>query len=127
MCADAGLHSPAAPVDVLDGLSANFTSRTPHYHPQAPISGYATKVHALCYVTRFRHVLYLDSDALPVLQPEKFFELRQYAAHGNLFWPDNFVQHIMQPNFYLRHGIRPPWELDASFLSTESGQIVLDR
>jgi hypothetical protein len=127
MCAGAGLHTTAAPIDVLDGLlTASNRSRLPH-HGQAPILGYATKVHALCYVTRFRHVLYLDSDALPLMQPEKFFGIAQYSTHGNFFWPDNFVQHMMRHTLYLRHGLQPPWESVPYFLSTESGQIVIDR
>jgi hypothetical protein len=45
------------------------------------------KVAALLHCN-FHEVLLLDSDNLPLVDPEVHFEDPLYAAAGNLFWPD---------------------------------------
>lgn len=56
-------------VRLIDGLAfheEHLTPLLPHREPPGGIKGFATKVHALCFVTSFEKVLLLDSDNLAV-------------------------------------------------------------
>ena len=33
-------------------------------------------------------ILYLDSDSLPLINPEELFEWEGFQTHGTTFWPD---------------------------------------
>ncbi|WIA35119.1 hypothetical protein OEZ86_003600 [Tetradesmus obliquus] len=91
------------------------------------ITGFATKVHALAYVTSFQQVLMLDADSLPLLNPEQLFHSEPFAAAGNLFWPDFWGHLWMDGAFFSKLGQAVPWEQDATFHSAESGQVLFDR
>jgi Mannosyltransferase putative len=71
--------------------------------------------------SRFREVLFIDADNVPVLDPAFLFETPQYLETGAIFWPD--LNPVPQSS--------PIWEItrvdyrdEPSF---ESGQIVLDK
>jgi ADP-heptose:LPS heptosyltransferase len=48
---------------------------------------YALKPYAVIH-SRFREVLWLDADQVPVQNPEFLFEIPEYKAAGAVFWPD---------------------------------------
>jgi hypothetical protein len=52
-----------------------------------PLQRWVGKVAALLHCS-FSEVLLLDSDNLPLINPEVHFKDPLYAAAGNLFWPD---------------------------------------
>ena len=79
-------------------------------------------------------VLMLDSDNLPLVNPETLFESKGYKKHGNLFWPDYWdAIQGNQPGWltdsaYTLFGLNPPWQEDPSgFATTETGQILINR
>lgn len=124
----AGLNSSTAPVYIVDGLAAaNASAGELRHHRDVKITGFAAKVHALCYVARHREVLLLDADSMPLLHPDTLFSSPQYVAHGSLFWPDFWHSAWIKPEMYLQHGIRPPWEGDREHRLADSGQVLLDR
>ena len=76
----------------------------------------------------------LDSDNLPLVNPETLFESKGYKKHGNLFWPDYWdAIQGNQPGWlsdsaYTLFGLDPPWQEDPSgFATTETGQILINR
>lgn len=76
----------------------------------------------------------LDSDNLPLVNPETLFESKGYKKHGNLFWPDYWdAIQGNQPGWltdsaYTLFGLNPPWQEDPSgFATTETGQILINR
>ena len=57
-----------------------------HYNKTSP-TGYAIKVYSLLF-SRFRNVMLLDADNLPLQDPTYLFHTNEFLKHGNLFWPD---------------------------------------
>lgn len=75
--------------------------------------------------SKFREVLYLDADCVPVRDPSFLFNCEQYLQHGSIFWPD------LPPNGK-REWIPPSvWELYGLGIDTtpdfESGQFLVDK
>ena len=42
----------------------------------------------VAYAAPFQEVLFLDSDAMPTLDPQSFFDHPSYRMAGSMFWPD---------------------------------------
>lgn len=86
---------------------------------------YQLKVLALLF-SSFRHVLFLDSDSMPLLNPLKeMIEVEPYTTTGMVVWPD-FWSSTESPHFYEIAGLSefPP---NLPKTSSESGQILLDK
>lgn len=49
--------------------------------------GYMIKI-ASMYKSPFRHMLFMDSDAMPLQDPSKLFETESYTRFGNIFFQD---------------------------------------
>eukprot|EP00887_Chlorella_sp_A99_P000982 scaffold5.g982.t1 len=81
--------------------------------------GWKIKAAAL-YHAPYRHVLYLDSDSMPLLDPSALFASAAYGRHGALFWPDIWCG---SPDLYRVLGMP---EIGRQ-RQTESGQLALDR
>lgn len=100
-------------------------------------TGYSFKAYVLAFVTKFDEVLVLDSDNLPLQNPEALFESPQYLKKGSSFWPDwwqrSRTQQIpffldVDPFAYNTFGLQAPWEVsDHPMTATESGTMMLDR
>ena len=100
-------------------------------------TGYSFKAYVLAFVTNFDEVLLLDSDNLPLQNPEALFESAQYRKQGNSFWPDWWQRTKTQqvpffldvdPFAYNTFGLQAPWEIDDQPMNvTESGTMLLDR
>lgn len=82
--------------------------------------GWELKPYALMH-SRFREVIFLDADNLPVRDPSFLLDRQEYNETGSLFWPD--VVRIARDNRI--------WEMTGldyrDMPSFETGQIVLDK
>jgi hypothetical protein len=89
-------------------------------HPTARLGGWELKAFALMH-SRFREVLLLDADNVPVRDPEFLFDTPEYQAGGAMFWPD--IVRLARGN--------PIWSLAGlpfrDMPAFESGQILLDK
>lgn len=89
-------------------------------HPARILNGWELKPYAIIH-SPFQEVLFLDSDNVPVVDPEFLFETRPYRDTGAIFWPD-----------YGRLGRdRAIWDICGVAYRDEpefeSGQIVVDK
>jgi hypothetical protein len=96
--------------------------------PVRQVRGWALKPYA-ALASRFRHVLLLDADNVPTLDPSFLLETPQYREHGALFWPDRGDGVGIEGG--LLRANHPIWPLtglafwgDPSF---ESGQVCVDK
>ena len=121
-------HLPG--VTVLDVSAAPLPAHLPALM-RGGFSGYQAKVAAL-YLAPYRHVLWLDSDSMPLADPSTLFALPQYRAAGALFWPDRFCHgnaSLWPPQLnpaLLYEGLGMPAPAAGEY-TTESGQFLLDK
>jgi len=101
----------AEPVDALEVAKRHQVDR---------LGGWELKAYALAH-SRFREVLLLDADNVPVREPSFLFERPEFRESGALFWPDIVKLSAVNPIWAIS-GIdyRDMWSL-------ESGQMVLDK
>jgi len=89
-------------------------------HPARVLGGWELKSYALANC-RFREVILLDADNVPLRDPEHLFDCEPFRRTGALFWPD--VSWLT--------GESDIWELcglpPQSVRAWESGQVVLDK
>lgn len=114
------LHKPlrelVAPlgVECIDGLEVRKS------HPARILNGWELKPYAILHCP-FREVLSLDSDNVPVVNPEFLFETERFRDTGAIFWPD---YKRMAPE-------RSAWNVfGVSFRDEpefESGQVVVNK
>jgi hypothetical protein len=89
-------------------------------HPVRTLGGWECKPYAIVH-SRFKDVILLDADNVPLIDPAGLLASRQFRETGALFWPD--VQR--------RGAEHPVWQIcrvpyrDAPEL--ESGQLVVDK
>ena len=91
-----------------------------HKHPARLLSGWPLKPYAMLH-SRFREVLFLDADNMPVVNPERLFDTAQFQATGAIFWPD-YGWLKPRPTAWQACGMMQRDERDF-----ESGQIVMDK
>jgi hypothetical protein len=84
------------------------------------LGGFELKPYALRY-TRFREVLLLDADNVPVVDPTFLFDTPEYRRTGAIFWPD-YPDHPVPVWVWQFCGIATP-----DTVTFETGQIVLDK
>lgn len=89
-------------------------------HPVRRLGGWELKPYAIRH-SKFREVLLLDADNMPVRNPEFLFETPQYHATGALFWPDYGQFEKTQVIWDSCGLVRPAGP------EFESGQIVVDK
>jgi alpha 1,2-mannosyltransferase len=89
------------------------------------ITHYQLKALAILF-SSFNHVLYLDSDSIPLVDPQtEFFAKEPYTSKGLVNWPD-FWRATESPLFYRIAGLSSfPKGLPAT--STEAGQLLVDK
>lgn len=89
-------------------------------HPVDRLGGWELKPYALLH-SRFREVLLLDADNVPVRDPSNLFEREEFRSSGTIFWPD--IMHLSRSN--------PIWAVAGLVArdspSVESGQMLLDK
>jgi ADP-heptose:LPS heptosyltransferase len=90
--------------------------------PTRLLGGWELKPYALLH-SRFREVLLLDADNVPVTNPEYLFSTPEFRATGAVFWPDHDCERNSKAEAIWRScGLRPPPEREF-----ETGQILLDK
>jgi alpha 1,2-mannosyltransferase len=77
-------------------------------------------------LSSFEHVLYLDSDSIPLLNPEtELFATEPYTSTGLVIWPDFWIS-TESPSFYTVVGLgKMPSDLPEA--SSEAGQILINK
>ncbi|GLC38178.1 hypothetical protein PLESTB_001091100 [Pleodorina starrii] len=105
----------------------------PELHGQSfDATSYSGKVYALIQ-SRFRQVLMIDADSLPLRDPATLFDDPRFVQYGSLFWPDAWTGQA-QSSVYGLYGIE--YGKAQRVLSggkgfgrrdTESGQLLIDR
>jgi ADP-heptose:LPS heptosyltransferase len=88
--------------------------------PVRKLGGWELKSYAILH-SRFREVLLLDADNVPVRDPEYLFETPEYRAAGAVFWPD-FGQLAKTQIIWDNCGLKRP-----AGPEFESGQIMVDK
>lgn len=89
-------------------------------YPARTLNGWELKPYSILN-SRFREVLFLDADNVPVRNPEFLFETQEYARTGAIFWPDFGTMEQKNPIWSLAE---VPYRFEPGF---ESGQIVVDK
>ena len=106
------------------------TKAIPGHYNATIFRGFGLKILAL-YACSFKHVLLLDSDNLPLVNPDILINKPVLSDSGNLFFPDYWQREGHEPvkaMAYYAFDLTPPWETDPQgYMTTESGQILLDR
>lgn len=95
-----------------------YEVRQRHSHPC--LNGYELKPYALLH-SRFRELLLLDADNVPIVNPEFLFETGEYRDTGAVFWPDYGRMEPARP-IYQYLGV--DWRDEPEF---ESGQMLIDK
>jgi hypothetical protein len=101
-------------VECVDALEVQ------RHHPRRALGGWEAKPYAILH-SRFKEVIYLDADNVPLIEPASLLECTEYRATGASFWPD--LRNLGREN--------PIWEIcrvayrdEPEF---ETGQIVIDK
>ncbi len=89
-------------------------------HPARILNGWEMKPYAILH-SRFKEVLFLDADNVPVVNPAFLFDTPQFKETGAIFWPD-YNRTDQSKNLWQYAGVERPDELEF-----ETGQIVLDK
>ena len=89
-------------------------------HPARLAGGWPLKPYAIAQ-SRFREVLYLDADTVPLAAPQLAFEWNEYRENGLLLWPD--IVDIKKTNpIWARLNLEP---IDQG--SIDSGILLADK
>jgi hypothetical protein len=94
--------------------------------PVRRLDGWELKAYAIAQ-SSFEEVLYLDSDNVPLRDPEFLFETNLYREHGALFWPDRYSgpgtgQEWLKREAWELCGV--PYRLEAEI---EAGQLLINK
>jgi ADP-heptose:LPS heptosyltransferase len=91
-------------------------------HPARLLKTWELKPYALLH-SRFRAVLLLDADNVPVVNPDFLFDTPEFIRNGAIFWPD-YARPVTPGvrSIWISCGLRPPGESEF-----ETGQIVVDK
>jgi hypothetical protein len=114
--ADPNWHSLAKPLGV-ECIDSQEVTRT---FPHRDLKGWAIKPYAMLHC-RFREVLLLDADNVPVRDPTYLFLDEDYQRYGTMFWPDGNAtaqDRLCWQAFGVDYRDEP---------AQESGQILVDK
>jgi ADP-heptose:LPS heptosyltransferase len=90
--------------------------------PARILNGWELKPYAILH-SRYRELLLLDADNMPVANPDYLFESPQFTECGAIFWPDFPLARTKRGTAIWRScGLRQPDEPEF-----ETGQIVVDK
>lgn len=84
------------------------------------LRGYGVKPFALLH-TKFKEVLLLDADNVPIVNPEYLFDTHQFKDAGAIFWPD-YGRYSEEHQIWELTGVE--YRDEPEF---ESGQILIDK
>lgn len=89
-------------------------------HPVRQLDGWSLKPYAIMH-SRFRDVLMLDADNVPIVDPTFLFDTAEFRKRGAIFWPD---YHRLAPHRSIWRVTGVPYRDEPEF---ESGEIVVDK
>lgn len=89
-------------------------------YPARLAGGWPLKPYAVTH-SRFREVLYLDADTVPLTDPQLAFAWTGYREHGLLLWPDAVDIKATNP-VWARLGLDP-----CERASVDSGIVLIDK
>jgi hypothetical protein len=89
-------------------------------HPHSSLGGWELKAYSVLH-SRFREVMLLDADNVPVRDPTYLFETPEYRDFGAIFWPDGGRMPANDPAWQA-FGVE--YRDERSF---ESGQMLIDK
>ncbi len=89
-------------------------------HPARTLEGWPLKAYAIINC-RFKNVLLLDADNVPIRNPEYLFKCQEFKKTGAVFWPD-FGRLASTRSIWKICGVR--YRDEPEF---ESGQILVDK
>jgi alpha 1,2-mannosyltransferase len=93
--------------------------------PKLDVTRYQLKSLAMLF-SSFNHMLYLDSDTMPLVDPMAHMILKEpYISHGLIGWPD-FWRATESPLFYDIAGL-PSFPSNLPPTSSEAGQLLVDK
>lgn len=100
-------------VELVDALEMRKS------RPMRILEGWELKIYAVMNCP-WRHVLFIDSDNFPAVNPAEMFNHQDILKHGSIFFSDCF-NHNKKGWGFIYAGIRPP-----SF-EWETGQFIVDK
>jgi hypothetical protein len=89
-------------------------------HGAEVLGGWEMKAYALLH-SRFREILLLDADNVPIVDPEFLFDCEEFRRTGTVFWPD-LVRIRRDSPIWAMCGV--PYR---DTPSVESGQLLIDK
>ncbi|TKA21880.1 hypothetical protein B0A50_08616 [Salinomyces thailandicus] len=89
--------------------------------PKVHLPNYSFKTAAVIN-SRFAEALLLDSDNIPVIDPEELFQSETYKEFGTIFWPDIARTRKQNPIWPITN---TPCRMDE--YEQESGQLLVDK
>jgi Mannosyltransferase putative len=89
-------------------------------YPARLVGGWPLKPYAIAH-SRFREVLYLDADTIPLVDPQQAFGWETYRDNGLLLWPDIVDIKATNP-IWGRLGLEP-----VDRISIDSGVLLADK
>ena len=121
---------------LAEGLGGVTVRDCREVQPQPRILGGWTSKVVSIYHSRFREVLYLDADQVPVRDPSFLFDEPQYQRHGAVFWPDlrNGPGYDITAEGFDACGLPAPGksrlphhDKPSDYRPVESGQVLIDK
>jgi hypothetical protein len=111
----------------LEDMSAlPLPASVPHRCPEDKLgSPFALKALAIYHsASKYEHVLWMDSDNLPLVDPAQLFTTEEYQQKGDMFWPDLWNEGFVSPEIYdvLTEGAVSP----SKVADSETGQILIN-
>jgi hypothetical protein len=89
-------------------------------HPTRALGAWESKPYAILH-SRFKDVIFLDADNVPLVDPASLLSCAEYAATGAIFWPD---LHALGREHPIWEICRVSYRAEPEF---ETGQIVIDK
>jgi hypothetical protein len=105
---------------VAEGVEVVDAETVVARHPARLSGGWPLKPYAILH-SRFREVLYLDADTVPLTDPQRAFAWDGYQSSGLLLWPDAVDIRATSPVW--AHLGLPPCER----ASVDSGMLLADK
>jgi hypothetical protein len=101
-------------VTCVDALEVRKTNPVRH------LGGWELNPYSIIH-SKFKEIIFLDADNVPIVNPEFFFDTPQFKLTKSIFWPD-FQK--LAPDRTIWKICRVDYRMEAEF---ESGQIIIDK
>lgn len=108
---------------LLSDVFDHATNTSQQQQPSQKIAHFQYKIFAILFST-FDQVFFLDSDSIPLHDPQELFDSDLFAEKGMIVWPDLWATSISPVYYLIADQPAPPSTLRAS---TESGQLLINK